>query len=489
VTEAARVHPTSDAEDVVALPASEHGAPPSLAAPGRAPPRPTTRQPSTHGLFAWMLVVPVDVVALMAPALVEPRYTLALATVTGLVLCVFLTGERHRAKLHLSVLDELPYLLGRLLSVVASVAFWLAFVFGSADVTATGFLRLALPAIGLFLAGRVLTTAIILSIRRHRLVVHRAVLVGGGQTSAELATLLARYPEYGVEVVGFVDDGARCAASAVARHLGAVSTLGPLVAVYAADVLLVADGSVDEDELQALVRTPACSRCALFVVPRMHSFQTRSDTADHVGSIPVLRIRKVSLEGPAWIAKRVADAVTALLALVLLSPLLAACALAVRIDGGPGVIFRQQRVGRDGHLFDCLKFRSMRPASVRESSTQWSIAQDHRLRPVGRFLRRTSLDELPQLWNVVRGDMAMVGPRPERPHFVEEFSEQYGCYGRRHRVRVGLTGLAQVSGLRGDTPIGDRARFDNYYIENWSFWLDIKILIRTVGEVIRGGGR
>jgi exopolysaccharide biosynthesis polyprenyl glycosylphosphotransferase len=259
--------------------------------------------------------------------------------------------------------------------------------------------------------------------------------------------------------------------------------------VYGADLLLVADGSVDEDELQALVRTPACASCALFVVPRMHSFQTRADGADNVGSIPVVRIRKVALIGPAWVVKRVLDTTAALLGLILLSPVLAVCALAVRLDGGPGVIFRQQRVGRDGRLFDCLKFRSMRPATSQESATQWSIATDDRLRPLGRFLRRTSLDELPQLWNVVRGDMALTGPRPERPHFVEQFTGQYGSYIQRHRVRVGLTGLAQVSGLRGDTPISDRTRFDNYYIENWSLWLDTKILLRTIGEVLRGRGR
>ena len=109
--------------------------------------------------------------------------------------------------------------------------------------------------------------------------------------------------------------------------------------------------------------------------------------------------------------------------------------------------------------------------------------------PLGRFLRRTSLDELPQLWNVLRGDMTLVGPRPERPHFVEQFSEQYARYGGRHRVPAGLTGLAQVSGLRGDTPIADRARFDNYYIENWSLWLDVKVLLRTISEVLFARGR
>jgi exopolysaccharide biosynthesis polyprenyl glycosylphosphotransferase len=444
-----------------------------------------------------MIVLPVDVVALMSPLVVDPRYPGVFLVMTGLILWLCFSGGRYRAKLHLSVLDELPYLLGRLLAVIAVVGAALSLHHHRVDAAGavpptdadTDFLRLAMLAVALFLLGRFATTAIVLWARRRSLIARRTVIVGGGVTAGELATLLRRYPRYGLEVVGFVDDGARCQASSVARHLGAVSSLGPLVAVYGAEVLIVADGSVDEEELQAIVRTPACGSCDLLVVPRMHAFQTRAGEADHIGSISIMRIRKVYLSGPAWAAKRVIGLLLALFGLVVLSPVLATCALIVRLDGGPGVIFHQQRVGRDGRLFDCLKFRSMRPVTSRESATRWSIAHDDRMSAVGRFLRRSSFDELPQLWNVLRGEMALVGPRPERPHFVEQFSEQYGSYAQRHRVRVGLTGLAQVSGLRGDTAIDDRARCDNYYIENWSIWLDLKVLLRTVGEVLRGGGR
>jgi lipopolysaccharide/colanic/teichoic acid biosynthesis glycosyltransferase len=163
-------------------------------------------------------------------------------------------------------------------------------------------------------------------------------------------------------------------------------------------------------------------------------------------------------------------------------------ALAARIDGGPGVIFRQERVGRDGRLFQVWKFRSMRPESQNESSTQWSIAQDLRVTRFGRFIRKTSLDELPQLFNVLRGEMTIVGPRPERPHFVSLFSNEYPHYQHRHRVQAGLTGFAQVNGLRGDTSIDMRARLDNYYIENWNLWLDLKIIARTVKQVLGSKG-
>jgi lipopolysaccharide/colanic/teichoic acid biosynthesis glycosyltransferase len=172
-----------------------------------------------------------------------------------------------------------------------------------------------------------------------------------------------------------------------------------------------------------------------------------------------------------------------------LSPVFVLCGIATWVDGGPGIFFRQERIGRHGKPISVIKFRTMRPRDEEEARTHWSIADDRRVSRTGRFLRRTSLDELPQLWNILRGDMTVVGPRPERPYFVAKFSAEYPDYAMRHRIPPGLTGLAQVSGLRGDTSIPDRVRFDNYYIENWSLWLDVKVLIRTVAQVLRGGGR
>jgi lipopolysaccharide/colanic/teichoic acid biosynthesis glycosyltransferase len=187
-------------------------------------------------------------------------------------------------------------------------------------------------------------------------------------------------------------------------------------------------------------------------------------------------------------AKRLLDIAVAAPALVAVSPVLLGCALAVRLCDGPGVLFRQERVGQDGRLFTLLKFRSLRPADERESATRWNIAGDHRMSAVGSILRRTSLDELPQLWNVLRGDMSLVGPRPERPHFVANFSKTLPGYAARHRMPVGITGLAQVHGLRGDTSIEDRSRFDNHYIDHWSLWQDVCILLRTASTMVRQAG-
>lgn len=197
----------------------------------------------------------------------------------------------------------------------------------------------------------------------------------------------------------------------------------------------------------------------------------------------IMWIRNPKLHRPARLIKRLFDIVLAVIASIVVMPVLICAALAVRISVGPGVVFRQTRVGRGGKQFQLLKFRTMRSTADIEPEPTWCEAKAGRVGRVGRFLRRTSIDELPQLWNILRGDMTFVGPRPEQPFFVEQFSLQFDRYAHRHRVQPGLTGLAQVSGLRGDSSIADRARYDNFYIENWSLWLDIKIVLRTFREV------
>ena len=434
-----------------------------------------------------MVVAPVDLVLLLMPLSWSPGQPKAIVSMAVLSLVLLNVSGRYRARLYLSVLDELPALLGKLLTAAAVVATVIALRHEQEAVVT--FLDGTAMAIGLVVLGRLVTTQLALWSRRRRVARHRVVLIGGGRVSVDLVRILGEDPRYGLEVVGFVDDAELCPATAWAPRLGGLADLDRVVGLNDVTVLLVSDGDLHEDVLLDAVRTPACTPCDLLVVPRLHHFHTQTGLADHIGSIPIMRIRTPSLHGPMHVVKRAFDILVAGLVLAMVSPVLAVSALGVRIEGGPGVIFRQPRVGRDGVLFDCLKLRSMRPVNAEESATNWSIATDNRVGPFGRVLRRSSLDELPQLWNIIRGDMTLVGPRPERPHFVTRFSAEFYRYEHRHRMRAGLTGLAQVSGLRGDTSIADRARFDNYYIENWSLWLDVKILLRTFGEVLFARGR
>jgi exopolysaccharide biosynthesis polyprenyl glycosylphosphotransferase len=431
---------------------------------------------------AWMLVPVVDFALILTPLAWRPPQIHAVVMLAVLGTLLLTGGGRYRARLHLSVLDELPIILTRMLTATAAVASVILYMHQREAVLT--FLETAIQATALVLVGRVTTTRLIAFARRRGIVQYRTVLIGGGPLAGELAKILNEHPEYGHKVDGFVDDGDHFPVEKYVARLGRLADLDIAVATTGASALVVADGNFEERALIDAVRTEGCKAADLLVVPRMHHFHTQTGMADHIGSIPIMRIRYPNLRGPARLIKRVFDIAVVVPASIVLMPVLIAAAMAVRIEGGSGVIFRQVRVGRDGKQFQLLKFRTMRPADERESQTKWCVATDNRIGPVGRFLRCTSIDELPQLWNIIRGDMTVVGPRPERPHFVELFSAQYDRYAQRHRVQAGLTGFAQVSGLRGDTSIADRARYDNFYIENWSLWLDIKIILRTFREVL-----
>ncbi|MBU7599832.1 exopolysaccharide biosynthesis polyprenyl glycosylphosphotransferase [Streptomyces sp. P38-E01] len=314
------------------------------------------------------------------------------------------------------------------------------------------------------------------------------LIVGLGPTSRTLAAALLARPEYAMRPVGLVACGPG------EQHVGEPPRL-PVLRTSEDVTRAVIQNSVRDavltrppagPELAALVDHLASLGCAVWCVggPQLPAARP----AGQLWGFACSRILPPPARTPAHTGKRAFDMASSGLALLLLSPLLALCALAVRLSDGPGVLFRQERVGRDGRPFTVLKFRTLRPTDPYEAATRWSVADDRRMSAVGHWMRRTSLDELPQLWNVLRGDMSLVGPRPERPFFVARFSEVHPHYGARHRMPVGITGLAQVHGLRGDTSIEDRARFDNHYIDTWSPWLDMSILLRTVGSVFRQGG-
>jgi exopolysaccharide biosynthesis polyprenyl glycosylphosphotransferase len=223
------------------------------------------------------------------------------------------------------------------------------------------------------------------------------------------------------------------------------------------------------------------------LVPRLFESMTERLEVEQLGGLPLLSAKKANPKGWQFAAKHVLDRLIALFLLLLLSPLFALLAAGALVSVGRPIFFRQPRVGRDGRRFAMLKFRSMRAASepvvlpdLPHDTAPGGVEGDDRRTRLGTFLRRTSLDELPQLLNVARGEMSLIGPRPERPDFVELFEENVPRYSDRHRVKSGITGWAQVHGLRGQTSLSDRVEWDNYYIENWSLWLDVKISLMTV---------
>ncbi|MDO0927646.1 exopolysaccharide biosynthesis polyprenyl glycosylphosphotransferase [Streptomyces sp. TG1A-8] len=308
-----------------------------------------------------------------------------------------------------------------------------------------------------------------------------ALVVGPAATAQQVAAALLRHPRCGVRPVGVVTDRR--------EETGGLPVLTTGQEVERALIqngvrVVLTVGSAVRGEQGPLLRALAASGCTVWEVDAgCPAYETREQLA----GFPVHRL-ELGSRRRGGLGKRLLDLVVSGALLALASPVLLVCAVVLRLTGGPGVVFRQERVGQDGRPFTLLKFRTHRPVDEHEAATRWSVAGAREMRPFCRFLRRTSLDELLQLWNVFRGDMSLVGPRPERPYFVTRFSQAHPGYAARHRVRTGITGLAQIHGLRGDTSIEDRARFDNAYIDNWSLWQDVCILLRTATALVRSAG-
>lgn len=409
------------------------------------------------------------------------------AVIAGAVVVLLIELSGHYQKqITLSALDEIPRLAGTCIIAI----FLITVLFDVETSTMEIILRATLLFVALFVL-RVIYYAI-RRFRRARFVSARSrtVIIGGGMVAAELIERLAEHPQFGLEPVAVIDKDPLFDTRLLTIPVVADVPLRELVERERAGTVIVAFTNTPDSALVSPLRECGQLNCEIYIVPRLFEFTHLSADMDRVHTIPLMRVRRNAYRSWYWRCKRLFDCVTASLALLLLSPLMAVAALAVYSGNRKApIIFRQVRVGRHNEEFTLYKFRSMNPVAESASDKDWNPgAASPRLNTVGRVLRKTSIDELPQLWNVVRGDMSLVGPRPERPHFVEQFRESVSSYGDRHRVDVGLTGWAAINGLRGDTSIRDRALYDNFYIENWSVWLDIKIIILTLRAVVRGTG-
>ncbi|KUI27208.1 UDP-phosphate galactose phosphotransferase [Mycobacterium sp. IS-1742] len=319
-----------------------------------------------------------------------------------------------------------------------------------------------------------------------------ALIVGSGPITNQIITRMAQVPDYGLRPVGVLDDTRPTDAELVdVPYLGTVDNFENAVRATGAEDLIIAPSAVPGDQLSRCAQLAQRRGMRVRVVPRLMDVVNGSARIEHLGGVPLMVLTPVDPKGWQFAFKYGLGRTIAALGVLLISPLMIALALAVKLSSPGPIFFRQPRVGRDGKVFDCLKFRSMRPApagatfELKAGAAPGGVEGDDRRTKIGKFMRKTSLDELPQLLNVVKGDMTLVGPRPERPEFVELFEMHVRRYGERHRVKAGITGWAQVHGLRGQTSIADRAEFDNYYIENWSLLLDFKILLLTVLAVLR----
>ena len=334
------------------------------------------------------------------------------------------------------------------------------------------------------IAYRMLMRYSLTQLRRRGLGTTRALVVGSGAGAEALINRLEMFPEYGYELIGLVDDHL---SDGEDYHrlpvIGRSRDLAHLVRRHGVDAVFLALPQADHRQMLRLIDDCADTRAEVKIVPSLLEVMASGVVADDIDGIPLIGVRSSRLFGANLVVKRIFDLVVATVLLVPGLPLMAILAIAIKLDSPGPVIFRQERVGQHGHAFTAYKFRSMVRDAEADTGPVFTSRADPRITKIGRFLRRTGFDEVPQVWNVLKGEMSLVGPRPERPHFVAQFEQEISGYSQRHEVKPGITGWAQLNDLRQDTPIEQRTIYDTYYVENWSLAFDLKILVATFVRV------
>lgn len=445
-----------------------------------------------HGGLLILAVVSAQISAGAADA--APDGTTVVWLLPPLVLSILAVSGTYRRSLQPDITNELLRMLAATslaaITVIAGVALFNhqsdpAQILGRAWIFAAVYLAAGVPALAV----------VERRARRSGAESMPTLVVGAGQVGTQIERRLAEQPELGLRVVGYIDANPVPWSRVPDRQapiLGAPDEFAKIAEETGAEHVILTFTSSPDHVLVPLMR--ACEQRGIHVslVPRMFESVNLRLSLHNIGPLPLFSLNWVDPKGWQFAIKHAVDRVVSAVLLAVLSPLLLAVAVAVRLSSPGPILYRQHRVGRDGRHFDILKFRSMRIDGKKASSDELAkpglapggVEGEDRRTAVGRFIRRFSLDELPQLINVLRGQMSLIGPRPERPEFVELFDEQVRRYSDRHRVRSGITGLAQVSGFRGKTSLPERVELDNYYIQNWSMGLDFKIFLRTFGAIV-----
>jgi exopolysaccharide biosynthesis polyprenyl glycosylphosphotransferase len=441
------------------------------------------------GLLAVRLAA--DVVALSLFVVWASRHgdaSAALLAFVPMAVAGLAVRGAYRSRLRPAVLDDLAPIAGAI-AVAAMACIVLDSLLFGGDSTRALVRAWAFGTVGVLIAHTTLAIAQ-RGARIRGLTGTPTLIVGAGHVGAHVAHRLLAEPAYGLRPVGFLDADPVSDEDREVPVLGGPADVAEVIRVTGANHLVVAFSGAADSTLNSVVRDGRRLGLSVSIVPRL--YETLDDRVQYeaIGGMPVLGLRSGHARHWRLLVKHALDRVAAAGLLLLFAPVLVAVALAVRLSVGRPILFRQRRVGRDGMPFDLVKFRTMRgPGSddfvLIDGRAPGGVEGSDRRTRVGRFLRATSLDELPQLLNVLRGEMSLVGPRPERPEYVELFTDTVNRYAERQRVKAGMTGWAQVHGLRGQTSLADRVEWDNFYIEHLSLRLDLKILVMTLGALFK----
>lgn len=431
---------------------------------------------------------------------------------SALVLLLFAVRGLYALRLRVHFLDDLPHIFSAT-AAAAMLVIAMRVVLGS-EPAAVQVVHYWLLVAGSLIVGRAGTNLAQARAWRRGETERPTLILGAGKVGHLTAKRLLERPELGLRPVGFLDKEPLELGDVSVRLpvLGASWDLDRIISEYGVEHVIVTFSTAPYHVIVGLTRRCWERGVSVSLVPRLFEVDGRRVSVEHLGGLPFIGIDVTDPKGWQFAVKYAIDRVVAAVALLFALPLFGAVGLAIRVSMGKPVFYRQKRVGRDGHAFEMLKFRTMRgkPEESGEADVEWALrelsesgavaagqspngghgekrpAVDDRRTPLGRLLRKFSLDELPQLLNVLRGDMSLIGPRPERLSYVERFEHRVHRYGDRHRVKSGITGWAQVNGLRGKTSLADRVEWDNHYVGHWSPWLDFKIVLMTVAAVLRG---
>ncbi len=395
------------------------------------------------------------------------------------IVVVFFFARLYHQSRSQSTLDEVTRIIGAgSIGVVLTVAFttllfpgldysrWIIVLTWLLTLLLLSVERMALAGLGSYL-------------HRQRIGVDRLLIVGAGDSGRVVADRVLRSPELGYQLVGFVEDRADRTGRPDVPILGGTDDLERIIEREGIDEIIIALPNATHEEMLDIIARCHTGRTSIKVFPDVFQIMASEVSIGHLDGLPLVTVRDSALQGWKRTLKRGVDLTFSTFLLVILSPLMLLLAALIKLDSRGPAFYTQERIGLDGRTFPVIKFRTMVHTSGSDQPG-WTVAHDPRRTRMGRLLRRTSLDELPQFINVLLGDMSIVGPRPEQPTFVEQFRRQFPRYMERHREKAGITGWAQVNGLRGDTSIAERTKYDIYYIENWSIWLDFKIMLKTV---------